>query len=123
MAKVVPPAEFIGLMISSPGFGFASLTGEAVLRHPHAAQAKSRTQRSWIFCTHESQKPEFGHLGSGCHSGKWIFAVGLVQNFKGADLICFILFFSVLCRIKHPNIVSLEDLFESKSHRYLVMQL
>lgn len=46
MAKVVPPAEFIGLMISSPGFGFASLTGEAVLRHPHAAQAKSRTQRS-----------------------------------------------------------------------------
>eukprot|EP00066_Takifugu_rubripes_P023269 XP_011612535.1 PREDICTED: calcium/calmodulin-dependent protein kinase type 1-like isoform X1 [Takifugu rubripes] len=30
---------------------------------------------------------------------------------------------AVLQKIKHPNIVSLEDLFESKSHRYLVMQL
>lgn len=68
-------------------------------------------------CTQESQKPEFGHLGSRCHSGKWIFAVRVMQNFKGA------FFLSVLCRIKHPNIVSLEDLFESKSHRYLVMQL
>lgn len=40
----------IGLMIFSPGFGFASLMGEAVslLHHPHASQAKSRTQRSWI---------------------------------------------------------------------------
>uniref|UniRef100_A0A3Q0SCK0 Calcium/calmodulin dependent protein kinase I n=1 Tax=Amphilophus citrinellus TaxID=61819 RepID=A0A3Q0SCK0_AMPCI len=30
---------------------------------------------------------------------------------------------AVLHRIKHPNIVSLEDIFESTSHLYLVMQL
>ncbi|XP_061731192.1 calcium/calmodulin-dependent protein kinase type 1 [Nerophis ophidion] len=30
---------------------------------------------------------------------------------------------AVLHRIKHPNIVSLEDIFESASHLYLVMQL
>ncbi|XP_013885976.1 calcium/calmodulin-dependent protein kinase type 1 isoform X2 [Austrofundulus limnaeus] len=30
---------------------------------------------------------------------------------------------AVLHKIKHPNIVSLEDIFESKSHLYLVMQL
>lgn len=35
---------------------------------------------------------------------------------------CILSFFS-FCRIKHPNIVSLEDIFESKSHLYLVMQL
>lgn len=29
----------------------------------------------------------------------------------------------VFLRIKHPNIVSLEDIFESTSHLYLVMQL
>lgn len=33
------------------------------------------------------------------------------------------LFFSLSPRIKHANIVSLEDIFESKSHLYLVMQL
>ncbi|XP_020559193.1 calcium/calmodulin-dependent protein kinase type 1 isoform X2 [Oryzias latipes] len=30
---------------------------------------------------------------------------------------------AVLHKIKHPNIVSLEDIFESKSHLYLIMQL
>ncbi|XP_041836017.1 calcium/calmodulin-dependent protein kinase type 1 isoform X1 [Melanotaenia boesemani] len=30
---------------------------------------------------------------------------------------------AVLHKIKHPNIVSLEEIFESKSHLYLVMQL
>lgn len=57
MAKVVHRAEFIGLMIFSPGFGFASLSvsvseSVSLLRHPHAAQAKSRTQRSWIIFSH-----------------------------------------------------------------------
>lgn len=35
----------------------------------------------------------------------------------------FLCFFSSSHRIKHPNIVSLEDIFESKSHLYLIMQL
>lgn len=32
-------------------------------------------------------------------------------------------FLPLFFRIKHANIVSLEDIFESKSHLYLVMQL
>lgn len=47
-------------------------------------------------CTHESQKPEFDHLGSCCRSGKWIFTEGLIQHFKGADLICCIVSFCSL---------------------------
>lgn len=27
------------------------------------------------------------------------------------------------CRIKHPNIVALDDIYESSSHLYLIMQL
>lgn len=59
------------------------------------AEHRDRGSSSHI-CTHESQKPEFGHLGSRCHSGKWESAVGLIQNFKGADLICCILSFCSL---------------------------
>lgn len=96
VAKVGHPAEFVGLMIFSPGFGFASLTGATVslVRHPHAAEHRVGVSSSHI-CTHESQKPKFGRLGSRCHSGKWILVVGLFQNFKG-DLICCILSFCSL---------------------------
>lgn len=31
--------------------------------------------------------------------------------------------FDFFCRIKHTNIVTLEDIFESQSHLYLVMEL
>lgn len=34
-----------------------------------------------------------------------------------------LIYLSVCCRIKHKNIVSLEDIFESQTHLYLVMQL
>lgn len=27
------------------------------------------------------------------------------------------------CRIKHPNIVALDDIYESGTHLYLIMQL
>lgn len=33
------------------------------------------------------------------------------------------MFFSLFCRIKHENIVALEDIYESPDHLYLIMQL
>lgn len=42
---------------------------------------------------------------------------------KGEDQQKHLIYLSVCCRIKHKNIVSLEDIFESQTHLYLVMQL
>lgn len=38
---------------------------------------------------------------------------------------CFVFFFTAcfLCRIKHENIVALEDIYESSNYLYLIMQL
>lgn len=145
--KVVQLSVLIGL-IFSPGFLFASFavtrqsqccccgkdTDEPSHRVPsgriaagHAGQAKKKTEiESSHICPHASQGQEcteFGQLGNcvpcvccGPPPG-WSFL--WVQT----TLLIWWFFLFILCRIKHANIVSLEEIFESKSHLYLVMQL
>lgn len=106
MAKVAHRAEFIGLMIFSPGFGFAYFTGEtaALLGHPHAAQVKSKTGGlSSHICAHGAEgtrvwpfRESLSPHRPGVDRGKWNFAVGFIQNFKSADLICCMLSFCPL---------------------------
>lgn len=98
------------------------------------AKRKRDCESSSPIWSHVSRrkKPEFGQLAA-CHHvllpcgvcRKWNF-VHLIEMDSHWKIYFsvntrFLLF--ILCRIKHANIVSLEEIFESKSHLYLVMQL
>lgn len=78
-------------------------------------------------CPHKSQGQEyteFGQLGSCVPCVLWTPTWLKILWVQTIPLIWWTTFFVfVLCRIKHANIVSLEEIFESKSHLYLVMQL
>lgn len=94
----------------------------------HAGRAEKKTQRLCFIFSH-LPPPASGAGGHPIRPIRELCAVCVLgprqipvsANYTTDLTYCILSFFS--CRLKHPNIVSLEDIFESKSHLYLVMQL